>query len=608
MRTKHWFLRPSTTAGTAFIALLSIACTSEVGAPGGMAPPTGSNGTATDGSGTATGTGGGATNGVGNSTTTGGVDSTSTTTAGGGGPGACVGDQVGAAKRMVRLSFHQITNSIGALLGQPFAETLASEFDIGDLTTRTFPPLANLNEGSVVTDIQWQKNDKMAERSAEYLADNYATLTGCADVNDAACGQAFLQDFASRAYRRPLMDTEWTRLNQVFTDVQGRGSNAQTAVQYGVYAVLQSPQFLYRTEFGGDSSVAGALTPAELASQLSYFIADAAPDEQLRAAAANGQLATPDGVATEAMRLLATDQAKANLQAAVLAYFGLPGMFSVVIDPAVAPDFNPGLGNAMFRESELFLNYTLWTGIVDDLMVSKQTFLNDELAALYGVTIPPTATRDADGFAQVQVPAERSGLLTQPGFLTARSRPNTPSVVGRGLLVNATLLCVQNPAFPTDLADTVDEISRSLEGETERAKADYRATTVPCGSCHRGFDPYGLVLDNFDIIGKYRTVDPEGRPIDASVTLPAEAGGAMVADAAGLANELVVSGVFARCMARNMIGYALAEGQVAMNSCSVQAVVDAFNQTDKTFTSLVREVAVSQTLAQRTAGAAGGSL
>jgi hypothetical protein len=121
-----------------------------------------------------------------------------------------------------------------------------------------------------------------------------------------------------------------------------------------------------------------------------------------------------------------------------------------------------------------------------------------------------------------------------------------------------------------------------------------------------GFDPYGLVLENFDIIGKYRTQDDAGRAIDASVVLPAAAGGATVSDAVGMADQLAVTGGFARCLAKNLLGYALAEGAVAIDSCSVQAVVDEFNQTDRTFTSLVREVAISQTLIQRAAGSAGG--
>lgn len=577
----------------AVVAAVAVGCANEVPAPQAMTPG-------------ATGTGTAAT------TTTGGVDTTTTGTTTGGAttttggvqgdfpqPTDCVGEQVGGAKRVVRLTFPQLVNSIRGLLGDTLAATLVTNYEIDDPTERTFPPLANLNEGGVITDVQWQKGDGIAETSADYVFDNYTTVTGCADVNDATCAQTYLTTFAAQAYRRPLDERESTRLLQVFTEVQGR-STVQDAVKFGVYAVLESPQFLYRTEFGGDASVASALTPHELASQLSYFITDAAPDQPLLDAAQGGSLATRDGIAAEASRLLATDAARVNLQTAMLAYFGFPNMFSVIIDPAVAPDFNSGLASAMFHEGELFLNNTLWTGVVDDLLLSKTTWVNQELGTLYGATI--TSAADADGFAQIEMPVERSGLLTQAGFLTARSRPNTPSVVGRGLLVNATLLCVQNPAFPENLADTVEAVNASLEGYTEREKAEYRANDASCGACHTAFDPYGVALENFDIIGKYRTVDSEGRAIDASVTLPPAAGGAMVANAAAMAQEIALSGGFARCLAKNLLGYALAEGAVALDSCSVQAVVDDFNQTDKTFTSLVREVAISQTLMQRSGG------
>src|SRR5690606_32332902 len=119
---------------------------------------------------------------------------------------------------------------------------------------------------------------------------------------------------------------------------------------------------------------------------------------------------------------------------------------------------------------------------------------------------------DADGFAALDLPENRAGLLTMAGFLTARSRPDTPSVVGRGLVVNATLLCGQNPPFPEDQSAAIEAVSAMLEHETERKKAEFRGMTAPCSGCHLLFDQYGVALENYDVIGKYRTVDAEGRP------------------------------------------------------------------------------------------------
>src|SRR5690606_40462479 len=104
-----------------------------------------------------------------------------------------------------------------------------------------------------------------------------------------------------------------------------------------------------------------------------------------------------------------------------------------------------------------FLNHTLWSGVLNDLLTSRTTFVNQNLATLYNVAYPPAgSTPDADGFAMAELDANRAGLLSNAGFLTARSRPDVPSVVGRGLLVNATLLCAEVPVFPEDLAEQVE--------------------------------------------------------------------------------------------------------------------------------------------------------
>jgi hypothetical protein len=215
---------------------------------------------------------------------------------------------------------------------------------------------------------------------------------------------------------------------------------------------------------------------------------------------------------------------------------------------------------------------------------------------------------DADGFAAVDLPDTRAGMLTQAGFLVARARPMAGSVVGRGLLVNAAVLCNINPAFPTQLAADIAKAQSLLADATEKDKAAYRADkSRVCSGCHPNFDPYGLALENFDTIALYRTEDAKGRPIDAAVTLPPMAGCAKVSGAVEMAAAFTKGDTFTNCVVRNVMGYALAQTTVGVStdSCATRAVVDRFNAGgEKTFTSLVREIAVSQTLAARTAGGA----
>lgn len=510
-------------------------------------------------------------------------------------------------RRLVRLSFNQLANSVRGLLGDAAADAIATKFEIGDPAQRAFPALTSPREGTTLTDAVWAKEDGIAAAAAQYVRDNFAAVTGCPTATE-ACAKTFLTSFAEKAYRHPLSPREAAGVLQLYTEVAAAGATVPEAVQLGVQGVLDAPQFVYRTELGapGAAGPAVALAPHELAAQLSFFITDGPPDAALLDAAAQGRLASAAGIGAEVDRLLATDAARTNLRDAIFTYFSLPNLDNVVIDPAKVPEFNVGLKNAMYRESQEFLSNVLWTGTLGDLLTSRRTRVNADLAALYGVSLPAGVAPGPDGFVPVELPATRAGLLTQPGFLTARARTDKDSVVGRGLLVLATVLCGKVPPPPEALKGAIAAATTMLADKTERQKAEYRAQTSPCFSCHASFDPYGLLLEPFDVIGRSRTVDELKRPIDPTTALPGEIGGGTVHDVVDLANRIATNGAFASCMAQNVMRYALADvttAAVDKSGCAVQTVTKSFlGQRDQTFPALIREIAVSQTLAMRSAG------
>ncbi|HVJ18181.1 MAG TPA: DUF1592 domain-containing protein [Polyangiaceae bacterium] len=515
----------------------------------------------------------------------------------------CNGSEVLIPKRLVRLTFNQQVNALSSLFGAPLGETISGDFEIGAANQRTFPPLANPREGTVITGSQWQVGDNIAQTVGKYVHDNFAAVTSCSDSPTPECAQGFLTGLAQRAYRRPLSEAETGRLLGVYSAVTADGGTVQEGVQYGVYAVLESPWFLYRTEFGAGGAVEGPLLGHEQANLISFFLTDAPPDQALLDAGANGGLSTAEGIKAEVTRLLATDAAKLNLQSAMFAYFQLAGLGSVVIDPAKTPEFDDTLRYSMMREAELFINGALWNGPLADMLTSRRSTINASLATIYGIAFPPPgAVVDAEGYAPVELPENRGGLLMMPGFLTTKSRPDHASVVGRGLAVNAALLCAQNPIFPENLADAIAAVNAMQAGLSEREKANARATTNPCAGCHTSFDPYGIALENYDIIGRFRTMDPEGRPIDASVTLPPNAGGQSVPNAVEMAKTLAAGDAFATCMTKNLISFALAEGGGDIESCATKTVAENFAATDRTFSDLVKVIAASNVFQLRTAG------
>lgn len=524
---------------------------------------------------------------------------------------ACTGTEVTVPKRLIRLSFNQIANAITSLFDAATTTAATAMVDIPSTLGRTFPPLGSGTEGNIITDTQWSMGDTIAQGVAKRVFDNFATVTQCGATPTSDCGRNYVSGLADRAFRRTVTDAERSRLLAVYDGVIGDGGSAQDAVRYGIYAVFESPLFLYRTEFGTDANAAGPLTASEIANELAFFITDAPPDTELAAAVRSNALSTPEQIGAQATRLLATAAARTNLEAATSSYFALPGVNGVIIDAATIPGFTltDGARGSIYHEAELFLQDVLWNGPLSGLLTSRQAYVNSVNAPIYGLS---AAGRTSDKFEKVALDDSRAGLLTLAAFLMSKSRPDNASVVGRGLVVNKTLLCQVNPEFPADNMTVADAIAATAS-LSQKEQADYRAMSSLCRGCHSNFDGFGLTLERFDSIGRSRTMDLEGRTVDdawISATLPDTAGGGTAHGAAEMAQAIVTSGAMNACMAKNFLEFALADtsqGGAPLDSCAVDKIVERFNAGDKSFGSLIREIAASATFSTRAQPAAGGN-
>jgi len=585
-------LPPVLLAGLGIMAL-AVGCSAS-DAPAGGTPPSSNPGAA----------GTTAAGGAGSATATAGASS------GNGGSTTCEGSEVSDSKRVVRLSFNQISRTIHALLGETFAAKVDASYEIGSEspTARTFPPLSSPQEGSTITTGIWQKVDLIASAAGSEALTNLSQLTGCGATPSDACAQTFVRTFAEKAYRRPLSDAEAASILQVYSEVKAIYGTIAEAVQHSVYAIMQSPQLLYRTEIGASKDQAGPLTASELASSLSYFLTDGPPDADLLAAAAQNKLTEAADIGAQVDRILAMPVARKNLEGALFSYFQVDNLATVKIDD---PTFTSGtqakpytgVRESAYHEVELFLSNTLWSGPLTGLLSAKKSWINTTLAKVYGIAL--AGQTDESQFVETALPENRGGILTQVGFLASNSRPDVPSVVARGLVVNKSMLCQANPPFPTDpeLVAKIGEAGTALATASERERSEYRVKTSPCFGCHRIFDAYGLALDSYDTIGRYRTMDPQGRPIDASVTLPSLFNNEIATSAVAMQDKIAQSPGFSSCFSKNMLNWAMAEGsQLTPTSCATRAIVDRFNTGDKSLSSLLRAVAVSKAFTYRNAG------
>ena len=494
------------------------------------------------------------------------------------------------ARRLVQLTELQYVSSLRALLGA----TAVKEEGAPQAQTKPFSSKGMVpTTASVNTQLNW------SEQATSSLLGKELEASGCqADPSD-ACAEAFLRSFTTKAFRRPVADAEIADLLVVYQAAKAQGTVA-SALRLAVQAALSAPSFAYRTELGKDDGKGHfVLTPHELAQELSYFLSDAPPDAELRAAADSGQLADPAELEKQLTRLLELPAVHASLTATMLAAWRVSNVFGSSKDPTAFPQFNPQLTASMYRETQLFVDDVLWKrgAPVSELLTSRDTFVDQSLATLYGVPYTGTA---AGEFVKVSLPAEqRSGLLTQASLMSALSRTDQTSVVARGLFVRGAMLCLPKvPAPPANLAGAIEE---QLKADmTEKERAEYRKNTSPCGGCHMNFDPFGLLLEAYDPIGRYRT-EVKGMPVDASMDLTGLGSfSGSYAGAVKMAEATASSPEFSACIARNLAVYATSDDALGTDSCQIQKLAAQLPaQGASSFQQLVKAVTQSGLLTLR---------
>ena len=155
------------------------------------------------------------------------------------------------------------------------------------------------------------------------------------------------------------------------------------------------------------------LTPYEVASSLAYLLTGSLPDDQLLAAADANALATPQQLDAQVSRLLQDRRAPDALAAFFTGWLGLDRVRTIVKDDTVLK-LAPTLRDAMAGETRAFLLDAFNRDApVGELFSATQTFVNDELAAYYGVTAGAPAP--GAGFVKTSLGAARkdTGLLAQ---------------------------------------------------------------------------------------------------------------------------------------------------------------------------------------------------
>lgn len=378
-----------------------------------------------------------------------------------------------------------------------------------------------------------------------------SAFVGC-EPKDAAdpCIKTFLTTFGRRAWRRPLSEGELTRWTGVVADVTTKLSSVWVGLEHATSGILQSPYFLFRVEVGiPDLEKPGRLKydDYELASRLSFFLWGSTPDDALLDAAGRGELVTPEGLKTQALRMVSSPKARSALRAYFSEYLNLERLELITKDAKLFPEMNQELGVAMREEIERAFEDIAFDRNADyrEIFTTHSTWTNTGLAALYGLPDP------GPGFSKVTLPdsGPRAGLLGMAGILTLYAHATITSPTLRGKFVRTQLLCQDIPPPPPGVVTSIEDDGNPDKTVREKLAAHRKDPT--CNSCHRMMDPLGLGMEDFDPIGKHRTMEGT-KPVDAS----GEVDGKTFVGAKELGKALAVHPEIGACQVKNLYRYA----------------------------------------------------
>ncbi|MBE2282551.1 MAG: DUF1592 domain-containing protein [Prosthecobacter sp.] len=305
-----------------------------------------------------------------------------------------------------------------------------------------------------------------------------------------------LRRFVKLAAREPVSEDDLQMFDALIRQRLDKGTPFSEAMLAGYKAFLASGDFIYlREPESADDHFA-------IASRLSHFLTNSRPDARLLDLAAKKQLRDGKTLREETTRLIASDGFDRFVKSFTDYWLSLRHVRRDDPDIRLFPEyrFDEYLVESMERETRTFFTAMIRDNLPASVLVKADfVYANDRLAKHYN--LPPLV---GSALRKVSLPADSpfGGLLTQAAVLKVSANGTNTSPVVRGAWVMERLIGQPPPAPPP----SVPAVEPDIRGaKTIRDLLALHTKSKTCAGCHAKFDPVGLALENFDILGGWRT-------------------------------------------------------------------------------------------------------
>jgi hypothetical protein len=453
--------------------------------------------------------------------------------------------------------------------------------------------LSTLLPGPDAKDTPKSANKVEAEKLEEVRRKLLSAIPG-SHTTPREAARKVLDSFLPRAFRRPVTAKEIERYVGLFDSATKRGDSYEQSVKLALKGVLVSPSFLFLTETPPERPGVYRLDHYEVASHLSYFLWGTMPDAELLQLASQGKLHDNTVLRAQVQRMMRDPRARGLADGFAAQWLGIrPLGVTIRPDAKAFPEFDRELAAAMREETLLLFNTIVHEDrSVLEILDADYSFVNERLAALYKI----------DGIKGPQMQRVkltdplRGGVLGQASILAVTSFPHRTSPVLRGRWILEELLGTEVPPPPPDVP-VLNERKKDDMALTIRQKLEKHRSKAECANCHSRMDPLGFGLENFDVLGRWRT-EQAGQPIDSVGVLPT---GEKFNGPVELKKLLLEKrrSEFLRNLCRKLLGYALAREIRRVDMRVVTDCVQALEQGDFRMSRVMETIVTSYPFSHR---------